>query len=324
MIVGMTPGLARVLLLLSLPAVAGLGWAGLLISNAQRRQAQLDARVASLPVGSRVTLAPNAPPIARAPAAQASPLVRVLALFGCDHGRREIYPVPWWLVLLVTFGFGGMAMLLSSNMLGAFGWADWPFVWVMTSRSAFGHWDGKRRDVLLQQFPDALAMIVRCVRVGVPVTEGIRVVARESPEPTGPEFARLSDDIAIGTPLDVALRASATRTGLPEYRFFATALTLQAQAGGGLSASLEMLADVIRRRVALRARGYALTSEGRTSTIVLCIMPFLMAGMLLVLNPPYIMVMFTEPAGRKMLTVGILMLLTAIYVMRRMIRATLA
>jgi tight adherence protein B len=177
---------------------------------------------------------------------------------------------------------------------------------------------------MLKQFPDALAIIVRCARVGVPVTDGIRVVARESPAPTGPEFARLSDEIAIGTPLDTALRASATRTGMPEYRFFATALTLQSQAGGGLSESLDMLAEIIRKRVALKARGYALTSEGRTSTVVLCAMPFLIVGMLLVLNPPYIMVMFTDPAGRKMLNVGILMLLTAIFVMRKMIRSTLA
>jgi tight adherence protein B len=167
-------------------------------------------------------------------------------------------------------------------------------------------------------------MVVRCVRVGVPVPEAIRVVAREAAEPTRAEFGRLSDDIAIGTALDTALHASATRTGLPEYRFFAAALTLQAQAGGGLSESLEMLADIIRKRVALRARGYALTSEGRTSTLVLCAMPFLIVAMLFVLNPAYIMVLFTTPTGHMMLTVGIIMLVLGVLVMRRMIRASLA
>jgi tight adherence protein B len=101
-------------------------------------------------------------------------------------------------------------------------------------------------------------------------------------------------------------------------------LTLQAQAGGGLSESLDMLADIIRKRVALKARGYALTSEGRTSTIVLCVIPVLIIAMLLVLNPPYIMIMFTDPAGRKMLNVGAILMLTAIFVMRKMIRSTLA
>jgi tight adherence protein B len=305
--------------------VSGLGATGLMIANAQKRDARLAARIASLTLGIRAPAAVDVQPVVRAAATvRTSPLARFLAVFGCDYDRREIYPVPWWVVLPVTCGIGRIAVVLTIGIIGPIAWADWPLIWVLASRSAFGHWEGKRRDLMLQQFPDALAIIVRCARVGVPVTDGIRVVARESPAPTGPEFARLSDDIAIGTALDAALRTSATRTGMPEYRFFATALTLQAQAGGSLSESLEMLAEIIRKRVALKARGYALTAEGRTSTIVLCAMPFLIIAMLLVLNPAYIMVMFTEAAGRKMLNVGILMLLTAIFVMRKMIRATLA
>ena len=321
----MTPGLLHTLLLLSLPMFAGLGWAGLLISNAQARQARFAARVAGLGEARRVVLAPDPLPIARAAArTEAGRFTKLLELFGCDYERREIYPLPWWVVLLITCVIGRIVVAFSSTLLGPLAYAAWPVVWVLTSRTAFGQWDGKRRDILLKQFPDALAMVVRGVRVGVPVTEAIRMVAREAPEPTGPEFGLLADAIAIGTPLDVALRESARRTKLPEYRFFATALTLQAQAGGTLSDSLEMLADVIRKRVALKARGYALTSEGRTSTMVLCAMPFLIAGMLFVLNPPYIMIMFTTAVGRKMMTVGILMLVTAIFIMRKMIRATLA
>lgn len=321
----MTPGLLHTLLLLSLPMFAGLGWAGLLISNAQVRQARFAARVASLADARQVVLAPDPLPIARAAArAEAARLPKLLEVFGCDYERRETYPLPWWVVLLIACVVGRIAVAFCLSLLGSLAYGAWPIVAVLASRTAFDHWDGKRRDILLKQFPDVLAMVVRSVRVGVPVTEAIRVVAREAPEPTGPEFARLADAVAIGTPLDVALRDCAQRTKLPEYRFFATALTLQAQAGGTLSESLEMLADVVRKRVALKARGYALTSEGRTSTIVLCAMPFLIAGMLAVLNPPYIMVMFTNAAGRKMMTVGILMLVAAVFIMRKMIRSTLA
>jgi tight adherence protein B len=320
----MTFGLVHTLLLLSLPMVSGLGGTGLMVANAQKRDARLATRVASLTSVPAAPVAGFQPVFRAARAMRSSPFASVLALFGCDHERRDIYPVPWWVVLPVALGIGRIAVMLIAGIVGQIGWAAWPCIWVLASRTAFGYWEGKRRDIMLKQFPDALAIIVRCARVGVPVTDGIRVVARESSAPTGPEFARLSDEIAIGTSLDAALRASAARTGMPEYRFFATALTLQAQAGGGLSESLEMLAEIIRKRVALKARGYALTSEGRTSTIVLCAMPFLIIAMLLVLNPPYIMIMFTDPAGRKMLNIGILMLLTAIFVMRKMIRATLA
>ncbi len=321
----MRPGLLHIMLLLSLPTFAGLGWAGLLIANAQTRQARLAARVAGLTASRRVSEAPAPQSIARAAEGlRHARLSDLLKIFGCDYEHREIYPFPWWAVLLVTCVLGRVEVMLSSIAAGSLAYATWPLVWVFMSRTAFARWEGKRRDILLKQFPDALAMVVRSVRVGVPVAEAIRLVAREAPEPTGPEFGRLADAVAIGTPLDAALRESAERTKLPEYRFFATALTLQAQAGGTLSDSLEMLADIIRKRLALKARGYALTSEARTSTIVLCVMPFVVAGMLFALDPAYLMVLFKNPSGRMMVAVGAFMLVTAILIMRKMIRATLA
>ena len=121
-------------------------------------------------------------------------------------------------------------------------------------------------------------MIVRSVRVGIPVMEAIRAVARETPEPTGPEFARLVDQVSIGVSLDDAVLDMARRCGIPEYRFFATALSLQNQTGGTLSETLENLADVIRKRVALAAKGKALASEARTSAMVLAALPIVTGG----------------------------------------------
>ncbi len=120
---------------------------------------------------------------------------------------------------------------------------------------------------LFQQFPDALAMIVRAVRVGLPIVEAIRVVARENAEPTAREFAGLVAQTTIGVPLDDALREMAERNRLPEYRFFATALSLQSQTGGGLTETLENLADTIRKRVAAKLRGHALAAEARMSSL---------------------------------------------------------
>jgi len=219
---------------------------------------------------------------------------------------------------------GRIATYLATGLLGPASWAVMPIAGLLVCRSVYGVWDGKRRDRLLQQLPDALGMVVRTVRVGVPVLEGIRMVSREAPDPTGLEFRQLVDEIAIGTTLDVALRATAERTGIPEYRFFATAVALQMQTGGGLSDALEILADVVRKRLALRDRGFALTSEARTSALILAVLPFLIGLMMAFLSPGYLDVLFTTPIGSKMLGIGALSLCIGIATMRMMIRRTLA
>jgi len=320
----MTFGLTHTLLLLSLPLLSGLGGTGLMVVNAQKRDARLAARVASLTLGSRAPAVTDVQQVVRAAATvRASPLASALALFGCDYERREIYPVPWWVVLPVALGIGRLAVTLVVGIVGPIGWAVWPFIWVLAARTAFGYWEGKRRDLMLKQFPDALAIIVRCARVGVPVTDGIRIVARESPAPTGPEFDRLADEIAIGTSLDTALRATASRTGMPEYRFFATVLTLQAQAGGGLSESLDMLADIIRKRVALKQRGYALTSEARTSALILSCLPFIAGAAIFVMQRDYINLLFTTTGGQACLGAAILLMMTGMGIIQYMISSVL-
>ena len=85
-----------------------------------------------------------------------------------------------------------------AELLGLLAWLAMPVIWVFLSRSFFGWFDRRQRERLLAQFPDALAMIVRSVRVGIPVQEAIRTVAREAPQPTGDEFSRLVNQVAVG------------------------------------------------------------------------------------------------------------------------------
>jgi tight adherence protein B len=99
---------------------------------------------------------------------------------------------------------------------------------------------------------------------------------------------------------------------------------LQMQTGGGLSDALEILADVVRKRLNLRDRGFALTSEARTSAIMLGAMPFAVSGMMIVVSPGYLDVLITTPTGNKLLGVGIISLCIGIGVMRMMIRKTLS
>jgi tight adherence protein B len=130
--------------------------------------------------------------------------------------------------------------------------------------------------------------------------------------------------VSIGVTLEDALREMSTRNDVPEYRFFTTALALQSQTGGGLSEALEGLADVIRRRLALRARGEALAGEAKTSIIILAALPFVSGGALEVINPTYIGRLFTDHGCEKILLAAIIMLTCGLLVMRGMIRKMLA
>ena len=249
---------------------------------------------------------------------------KLAALFGFDPALTEHYVLRPWVALAAAFAIAAVAVKLGSGLLGKPAWLALPVAWAMLSRSFFNWCRRRRADALFQQFPDALSMIVRAVRVGIPVTDSIRAVGRELDPPTGPEFARLSDELAIGMTLDDALRAMAGRNKLQEYRFFATALSLQSQTGGGLSETLENLADVIRKRVGVRQKGEALSSEAKMSSMVLAALPPFAAAGLWVMNGAYIAMLFTEPLGQKILAGAVLMLAMGILSMKTMIRKSLS
>jgi tight adherence protein B len=251
------------------------------------------------------------------PASQAGRRVR--GLLGMDPDRAQPYKTPAAVVFALAIVPGLAAQWLVHGLLGPAAWGLVPAGWLFTVRTYYRGADAKRRSLLLRQFPDALGTVVRAVRVGIPVTEAMRAVAQDAPEPTASEFGRVHDQVSIGTALEDALLTLAQRSRLPEYRFFATALSLQSQTGGGLSETLESLADVIRKRVALQARGYALAAEARTSAGVLAVLPLLTGGALGVLRPDYISPLFQEGPGQMLLGVAVLWLSAGLLVMRWMI-----
>nr|WP_294517567.1 type II secretion system F family protein [uncultured Rhodopila sp.] len=254
----------------------------------------------------------------------ASPLESLGKLIGLEPGRPDLYPVPWWTVPLAMFGFGFFLAKLVVFLVGDIGWVAWPAGWFLGSRWLLQRWLLKYRNELIKQLPDALAMIVRTVRAGIPVTEACQVAARESPALTAAEFGILSNEISVGRTMEDGLWKMAARTGLREYRFLAVALTLQAQTGGNLTETLEKLADVIRRRSALRQRGKALTSEGRATAVVLTILPFLVAAALTLVAPTYIVLLITDPLGKKILLAAITCLCLGLLTMRSMIKRSLS
>ncbi len=289
----------------------------------QKRQAALQQRVAA--IRPRPAARPTLPPLMRRRTDRRRTKVQNLAaLIGYDPDRADQYAMSWPVVVIAALVVGAAAALLGRGMAGQLGLFGIPVSGIFGSRAYYAWADGKRRDLLLAQFPDALALIVRAVRVGIPVSEALRAVAREAPEPTAATFDRLEKQLAIGTPLETAVRDMASRNALAEYGFFAAALALQAQTGGGLTATLESLADIIRRRIAMKARGHALSSEARTSAMVLGALPVVTCLMLFLTSPGYVGILFTEAGGQKLLGGAILSLLTGMRVMRMIIRKSLS
>ena len=305
-------------------AAAGLGTSAIMHEQKQRRRFR--ARLAMVSA-SYMRVNPIVE-MGRRPSNRPAPVTRLSAaaarLFGYDLTHAEHYPMRWWIVLgIALLAARGVAAMLAI-FAGAKSLLIIPIAWVMLSRFVFDWSEQRRRNLLYAQFPDALAMIVRAVRVGIPLGEGIRSVAREAASPTMEEFALLYDRIAIGVTLEDALREMAERNQVPEYRFFATALALQSQTGGGLAEALEGLADVMRRRLALKARGNALAAEAKTSIVILASLPFVAGGALAALNPSYIGRLFIEPGCQKVLMAAIVLLGTGLVVMRGMIRKALS
>jgi tight adherence protein B len=312
-------------MILSCLSLMGLGVSGILVSKAQQVKAKKTARMAAVSSPhtkvQRVEISAFTRPVRtqnRSVSAMAA------SVFGFDPSRPDQYPASWWIILLITLVVAKVVQSIAASLAGPLSYLAMPVVWIFASRTIFGWSESRRKQALLRQLPDVLAMIVRSVRVGIPVMEAIRAVARETPEPTGPEFARLVDQLSIGVPLDEAILEMSRRCGIPEYRFFATAITLQNQTGGALSETLENLADVIRKRVALAAKGKALASEARTSAMVLTALPIVTGLGQWALSPKYINVLFDDPIGHALLATAVLSLCMGIFTIRTIIRRSLS
>lgn len=318
------------LLALLLAILLGLGLAmwGLHSTGSRGRGRRLAARFAahSLPharvrMASRVAQRAPQASLLRMPAPLEHHLSR---LFGWEPERLDQYPMPPTLVVLLAAAPAAIGAAYLTTMFGAKAWLLTPAIWVCLTRWFFTSVHRKRSAVLYRQLPDALGMVVRAVRAGIPVVEALRSIGREVPDPTGAEFRRLSNQLAIGTPLEDALKRLARRSGLPEYNFFAVALTLQNSAGGNLTETLDNLADVVRKRVATRLRGHALASQARASAYVLSAVPVFAACALLLINPRYVLVLFNDPRGNVVLASALGSLALGLGSMKMIIRRSLS
>lgn len=169
------------------------------------------------------------------------------------------------------------------------------------------------------QFADALDVIVRGVKSGLPLSECLRIIARESPQPLGKEFEYLVDSLAMGAQLDQCLAKLYQRMPTQEVNFFSIVLGIQAKAGGNLSEALGNLSTVLRSRKLLREKIKALSSEAKASAMIIGSLPIIVMFLVYLTTPAYIMVLFTDKIGHLVLLIAAGLMGTGIYIMRQMI-----
>ncbi len=212
------------------------------------------------------------------------------ALFGASY-----LPIPWLFRLVIAV----VVALL-------------PYLHVTRAKT-------KRLDRIEQQLPDALDLMGRALRAGHAFPTALKMVGDEMSDPIAAEFRVAFDEVNFGIAMPEALMNLATRVPSTDLRYFVIAVLIQRETGGNLSELLASISAIIRDRLKLMGQVKVLSAEGRLSAWILSLLPFGAAFMIQVVNPKFLEVLYTDPAGRKMLAVAGVMMLLGILAMRKII-----
>jgi tight adherence protein B len=176
------------------------------------------------------------------------------------------------------------------------------FVGLGFPHMAVGYMIKRRINNFTVRFPDAIELLVRGLRAGLPISETLSVVASEVPGPVGEEFRSVSDKMKIGRSMDVALQETADRLGTPEFQFFCITLAIQRETGGNLAETLANLADVLRKRAQMKLKIRAMSSESKASAYIVGSLPFIVFGMIWFINQNYMSGFLTD---QRLMVAGI-------------------
>jgi tight adherence protein B len=229
----------------------------------------------------------------------------------------ELTPAVFWIMSAVAGAVLAVAGLLIQGPIGAamgffiglFGLPRW-FLHVLV---------GGRQKKFSNQLADAIDVIVRGVKSGLPLNQCLRIIAAESPEPLRSEFQALCDSQAMGVPLDQGMQRLYEHMPLPEVNFFSIVLVIQQKTGGNLSESLGNLSAVLRARKLMKEKVKALSSEAKASAMIIGALPIVVMAMVYFTRPEYISILWTDPMGHLVLLGAATMMSTGIFIMHRMV-----
>ena len=157
-----------------------------------------------------------------------------------------------------------------------------------------GYFIKRRLAKFVMKFPDAIELLVRGLRSGLPISETMNVVGTELPGPVGEEFRAVSDKMKIGRTMDAALQETADRLGTPEFQFFVISIAIQRETGGNLAETLANLATVLRQRSQMKLKIKAMSSESKASAYIVGSLPFIVFGLIYTINEHYMQNFFID------------------------------
>lgn len=178
----------------------------------------------------------------------------------------------------------------------------------------------RRRGKFSKLFPDAIGLMVRGLKAGLPIVESMIVVGREVSDPVGEEFRRVGDQVRVGQGIDESLWAIAKRLNLPEFNFLVITLAIQRETGGNLAETLENLDDMIRKRQQMKLKVKAMSSEAMATAMIIGSLPFVMTAILFLVSRKYILTLFQTDIGHILLGVGGTWMSIGFFVMSQMVR----
>lgn len=204
--------------------------------------------------------------------------------------------IPWYLCLL-------------SGFVGFLGVPRW----------FLGYMRKRRQEAFLSDLPDAIDVMVRGLKSGLPLSDALKVIANETAPPIGPEFWELVEGQRIGITIEQGLERMFERMPVQEVSFLAIVMNIQSKTGGNLTETLSNLAKVLRDRRKMKSRIRSVSQEAKSSAAIIGALPFLIAGALIFLNPDYLSPLFDTTLGNTMLVFSGFWMLAGILVMRKMI-----
>ncbi|PIO98432.1 type II secretion system F family protein [Pleomorphomonas carboxyditropha] len=226
-------------------------------------------------------------------------------------GRFYTYSAVTGLVVTLVCFLVGLPLLLvlGAGFVGAVGLPRFLVNFIRKRRHA----------AFIDELANAVEVIVRGVKAGLPLNDCLRMIASEAKEPVRSEFRTVIEAMQLGMPIDEAVVRMYERVPLPETNFFGIVLSIQSKAGGNLSEALGNLAKVLRERKKMRAKIQAMSMEAKSSASIIGSLPIIVTALVYMTSPGYIMVLFVTPIGQIVLGVSILWMLIGVFVMKRMI-----
>ena len=245
--------------------------------------------------------------------AKRPPLHVRIAQAGLDWSKQKFIVISVVLGLAATVVglLGGLGLLptLGFGFAAGFGAPQW----YLSFRK-------KRREArFLNTFPDAVDVIVRGIKAGLPLLDCLKMIAVEAPEPVKSEFRAIIETQTIGLPIGEACAKLFERMPLPEANFFGIVISIQQKAGGNLSEALGNLSRVLRERKKMKAKIKAMSMEAKASASIIAALPFCVMMLVYLTSPQYISLLWTEPMGRMMLACCAVWMSIGVMVMKKMI-----